>query len=254
LSIEKMQSIANWTNLSETTFVCAPTDQQADYRLRIFTPRRELSFAGHPTIGSAHAVLRGGLKPHTSGRLVQECGKGLVDIKIDGERLLLALPEPRFREPTTSDLTAVAEALGITATDIQRAAIIDVGPVWFTVQLASGDAVRALAPEMGKLAGLSSIGITGANVFGLYQAGANTDLEVRSFAPGDGVPEDPVCGSGNGCVAALVRRDGILNTRSYVASQGRCLGRDGLVSVQFEDGTIWLGGHAVTCIEGVLHT
>ena len=158
-------------------------------------------------------------------------GKGLVDIKIDGERLLLALPEPRFREPTTSNLTAVAEALGITATDIQRAAIIDVGPVWFTVQLASGDAVRALAPEMGKLAGLSSIGITGANVFGLYQAGANTDLEVRSFAPGDGVPEDPVCGSGNGCVAALVRRDGILNTRSYVASQGRCLGRDGLVSV-----------------------
>jgi predicted PhzF superfamily epimerase YddE/YHI9 len=105
-------------------------------------------------------VLRGGLKPDTSGRLVQECGRGLVDIKIDGERLLLALPEPRFREPTTSDLTAVAEALGITATDIQRGAIIDVGPVWFTVQLASGDAVRAPAPEMGELAALSSIGIT----------------------------------------------------------------------------------------------
>jgi PhzF family phenazine biosynthesis protein len=83
---------------------------------------------------------------------------------------------------------------------------------------------------------------------------ANTDLEVRSVAPGDGIPEDPVCGSGDGCVAALVRRDGILNTRSYVASQGRCLGRNGLVSVQFEDGTIWLGGYAVTCIEGVLHT
>ena len=111
LSSEKMQSIAAWTNLSETTFVCAPTDRLADYRLRIFTPKRELPFAGHPTIGSAHAVLRRGLKPHTSGRLAQECGKGLVDIKIDGERLLLALPEPRFREPTTSDLTAVAEAL-----------------------------------------------------------------------------------------------------------------------------------------------
>jgi len=254
LSSEKMQSIAAWTNLSETTFVCAPTDQRADYYLRIFTPKRELPFAGHPTIGSAHAVLRGGLKPHTSDRLVQECGKGLVDIKIDGERLLLALPKPRFREPTTSDLTAVAEALGITTTDIQRAAIIDVGPVWFTVQLVSGDAVRALVPEMGKLAALSLIGITGANAFGLYPKSANTDLEVRSFAPGDGVPEDPVCGSGNGCVAALVRRDRILNTRSYVASQGRCLGRNGLVSVQFDDGTIWLGGHAVTCIEGVLHT
>src|SRR5437762_3187071 len=86
-----MQSIACWTNLSETTFVCAPTDQRADYRLRIFTPRRELPFAGHPTIGPAHAVLGRGLKPHNCSRLVQECGKGLVDIKINGKRLLLAL-------------------------------------------------------------------------------------------------------------------------------------------------------------------
>src|SRR6516162_8441353 len=93
LSSEEMQSIAAWTNLSETTFVCTPTDQRADYRLRIFTPKRELPFAGHPTIGSAHAVLRRGFKPRTAGRLVQECGKGLVDIKIDGERLFLSLPE-----------------------------------------------------------------------------------------------------------------------------------------------------------------
>jgi len=94
LSTSEMQSIATWTNLSETTFVCSPTDQRADYRLRIFTPRSELPFAGHPTIGSAHAVLRRGVNPRTSGRLAQECGKGLVDIKIDGDRLLLALPQP----------------------------------------------------------------------------------------------------------------------------------------------------------------
>ncbi len=99
LSSAQMQSIAAWTNLSETTFVCARTDQRADYRLRIFTPKRELPFAGHPTIGSAHAVLRHGLKPRVAGRLVQECAKGLVDIKIDGERLLLALPE---RSPSSS--------------------------------------------------------------------------------------------------------------------------------------------------------
>ena len=252
VSGEHMQSIAAWTNLSETTFVCAPTDRRADYRLRIFTPRRELPFAGHPTIGSAHAALRHGLRPRAAGRLVQECGKGLVDIKIDGERLLLALPEPKFREPTTSQVAAVADGLGIAAADIQRAAIIDVGPVWFTVQLASGDAVRALAPDMGKLAALNPIGITGVNVFGLYPTGAGADLEVRSFAPGDGIPEDPVCGSGNGCVAALVRRDGVLKARTYVASQGRCLGRDGRVTVQFDDSTIWLGGHAVTCVEGLL--
>src|SRR5439155_23156478 len=136
VSTEQMHAIAGWTNLSETTFVCAPTHADADYRLRIFTPKSELPFAGHPTIGSAHAALRHGLKPRTSGRLVQECGKGLVDIKIDGERLLLALPEPKFREPTTSQVSAVADGLGVTAADIQRAAIIDVGPVWFTVQLA----------------------------------------------------------------------------------------------------------------------
>jgi len=252
VSSAAMQSIAGWTNLSETTFVCAPTDPRADYRLRIFTPRRELPFAGHPTIGSAHAVLRHGVKPKTAGRLVQECGKGLVDIKVDDERLLLALPEPQFREPTGPQVAAVADALGVAASDIRRASIVDVGPVWFTVELAGGDAVRALAPDMGRIAALSPIGITGVNVFGLYPRGGGSDLEVRSFAPGDGVPEDPVCGSGNGCVAALVRRDGVLKTQAYVATQGRCLGRDGRVTVQFDGGTIWLGGHAVTCVDGSL--
>ena len=254
LSGAAMQSIAAWTNLSETTFVCAPTDPRADYRLRIFTPRRELPFAGHPTIGSAHAALRHGLKPRTEGRLVQECGKGLVDIQIDGDRLFLALPEPQVREPAPPQIASVADGLRIGPADIQRASIVDVGPVWFTVQLASGDAVRALVPDMGKLAALSSMGLTGVNVFGLYPPGAGADLEVRSFAPGDGVPEDPVCGSGNGCVAALVRRDHVLEASTYVASQGRCLGRDGRVAVRFDGGTIWLGGHAVTCVEGLLQT
>ena len=254
LSGAAMQSIAAWTNLSETTFVCAPTDPRADYRLRIFTPRRELPFAGHPTIGSAHAALRHGLKPRTEGRLVQECGKGLVDIQIDGDRLFLALPEPQFREPAPPQIASVADGLRIGPADIQRASIVDVGPVWFTIQLASGDAVRALAPDMGKLAALSAMGLTGVNVFGLYPPGAGADLEVRSFAPGDGVPEDPVCGSGNGCVAALVRRHRVLETHAYVASQGRCLGRDGRVAVRFDGGTIWLGGHAVTCVEGLLQT
>ena len=165
LSGEQMQSIAAWTNLSETTFVCTPTDQRADYRLRIFTPRRELPFAGHPTIGSAHAVLRHGLKPRTVGRLVQECGKGLVDIKIDSERLSFALPRLSFQ---VTSRRGCRQSLGVSTADVQRAAIIGVGPVCFTVQLASGDTVTALAPDMGKLVALNSIGITGVNVFGLY--------------------------------------------------------------------------------------
>jgi len=252
LSSAEMQSIAAWTNLSETTFVCAPTDARADYRLRIFTPKRELPFAGHPTIGSAHALLRRGLKPRT-GRVVQQCGRGLIDIKIDEDQLFLALPEPQFREPAPPHLAAVADGLGVVPSDIQRAAIIDVGPVWFTVQLRDGDAVRALDPDFAKLAALDASGITGVNVFGLYPAGGSAELEVRSFAPGEGIPEDPVCGSGNGCVAALIQRDRVLTAPAYVASQGRCLGRDGRVAIRFEGETIWLGGQSVTCVEGLLH-
>jgi PhzF family phenazine biosynthesis protein len=251
--VEQMQAIARWTNLSETTFLCSPGDPGADYRLRIFTTARELPFAGHPTIGSAHAALRHGLKPKSNGYLVQECGKGLVRIAVDGDRLLFALPEASFREPDGLHLARLAEALGVAPSDFASAAIVDVGPVWFTVRLSSGEAVLGLQPDMQKLRALAAIGLTGVNVFALNPSGAATALEVRSFAPSEGVPEDPVCGSGNGSVAALVQKERLMTSRAYVASQGRCIGRDGRIDVRFaEDGQIWVGGHAVTCVEGFL--
>jgi PhzF family phenazine biosynthesis protein len=253
LSSTQMQTIARWTNLSETTFVCPPTDPAADYRLRIFTPLAEIPFAGHPTIGSAHALLRHGLVPRHAGRLVQECGKGLVDLSLDGDRLFLALPTPTFTSPETSQRAEAASALGVSAAEIERAAIVDVGPVWFTVQLRDGATVAKLQPDMAAIIALSRDPVTGLNVFGFYAGGGPADLEVRSFAPAHGVPEDPVCGSGNGCVAALIQRDRLLERASYVSSQGRCLQRDGRVEVRFAaDGRIWLGGHAVTCVEGTL--
>jgi PhzF family phenazine biosynthesis protein len=260
LSTQRMQAIAAWTNLSETTFVCAASDPDADYRLRIFTPRAELPFAGHPTIGSAHAVLRHGRVPRRQGRLVQECGKGLVEIRIEGERLFLGLPVPAFTAPAPEERAAAAAALGVPAGDVLHAAIVDVGAVWFTVQLRDAAQVAKLAPDMGAVAALSHAPITGLNVFGFHADGASpasggapaADVEVRSFAPAQGIPEDPVCGSGNGCVAALIRRERLLAADRYVATQGRCLGRDGAVEVRFEDGAIWLGGHAVTCVEGTL--
>ena len=253
LSTGDAQAIARWTNLSETTVVCTPTHPDADYRLRIFTPRSELPFAGHPTIGSAHAVLRHGLKPRTPGRLVQECGRGLVSLRIDDDQLFFALPARVHCEPTAEQRAGVAEALGIAATGILRASIIDVGPVWFTLQLPDARQVIALAPNMGKLAALAPMGVTGVTIFGLHAPGSAAQLEVRSFAPADGIPEDPVCGSGNGCVADVIQREGLLGGSTYVAAQGRCLGRDGRVLVRFaEDGTIWLGGAAVTCVEGTL--
>ena len=254
LSTAQMQAIANWTNLSETTFVGPPVDPSADYRLRIFTPRTELPFAGHPTLGSAYAVLQSGHVPKRGRRLVQECGKGLVEILIDGDRLFFRLPKPVFTSPSERQRQDVAAALGVTAAAIECAAIVDVGVVWFTVQLRDGQTVTDLKPDMATIAALSRSGLTGLNVFGLHKDGEPTDVEVRSFAPADGVPEDPVCGSGNGCVAAVIHRDKLLKRNSYIAGQGQCLQRDGRVEVRFEDEAIWIGGHAVTCVEGVLNT
>jgi len=252
LAAAQMQSIANWMNLSETTFVCLPSQVGADYRLRIFTPRAELPFAGHPTLGSAWALLQYGLKPEVPGRLIQECAKGLVSVRIVGERLFLALPEPAFTVPDDSELAAAATALGVSADAILLGSVVDVGAVWLTLQLGSAQEVIALEPNMSLLAALSGhcVGVT---VFGLHDAGDPAAVEVRSFAPASGVPEDPVCGSGNGCVAAMIRRHGVLGVSGYVASQGRRMGRDGHVEVEFDaDGTIWLGGRAVTCVDGSL--
>src|SRR5207253_8295579 len=150
-----MQSIANWTNRSETTFVEPAADPAADYRLRIFTPRAELPFAGHPTIGSAHAMLRSGYVSKRAGVLVQECGKGLVELRIDGERLLFRLPAPVFAMPDLQQVADAAAALRIAPTAIERAAIIDVGPVWLTVQLRDARAVLNLKPDMVAIEALS---------------------------------------------------------------------------------------------------
>lgn len=251
---DEMQRIANWTNLSETTFVCKPTTGDADYRLRIFTPRSELPFAGHPTIGSAHAVLRAGLQPRTPGRLVQECAKGLIELRVDGERLALALPTPIFLEPSVDEVVAAAGALGIGVDEVRQASFVDVGPIWMTLQLTDAATVVELRPAMDLLTEATPRGASGVVVFGLHPSGSAADLEVRAFAPAHGVPEDPVCGSGNGSVAALIRRVRLLERSSYVAAQGRCVGRDGRVFVDYaDDGTIWLGGSAVTCVEGMLY-
>lgn len=251
MTAEQMQSIAGWTNLSETTFVCSPTQPEADYRLRIFTPRAELPFAGHPTIGSAWAVLQHGLAPHVSGTLVQECAKGLVSVRIVGEKLFFSLPAPSFAQIDDDDLVAVANALGVPLEWIGASAVVDVGAVWLTVQLRSFREVIELEPDMQAVAAITSH-TTGITVFGLHSTASASAVEVRSFAPADGVPEDPVCGSGNGCVAAMIRRHGLLDTPSYVASQGQRLGRDGRIEVEFADDVIWVGGTAVTCIEGSL--
>lgn len=245
LTTGQMQAIARWTNLSETTFVCAPTHADADYLLRIFAPLTELPFAGHPTLGSAHAWLSSGMAPKKAGTLVQECGVGLVHLKTGGDGIRLALPEARFK-PVGDEARAILEdAIGATLQDAP--VVVDLGITWLTAPVASGEALRSLRPDMARLASVArSVGVNGVNLFGLD----GDTIEVRSFAPHEGTPEDPVCGSGNGAVAYYLReRRGPVD---YIARQGRCVGRDGYVSVTHDKDTIWLGGQAVNCIEGIM--
>lgn len=246
LTTEQMQAIARWTNLSETTFVCKPAHPEADYRLRIFCPANEMRFAGHPTIGSAHAVLSAGFTPKQTGELVQECGVGLVRMKTGEDGIRIALPEAQFRAVDDDVRAAVEQALG--APLLESPVVVDLGVAWLTGQVESGELLRSLCPDMFGIAEAAKrAGANGINIFGLDGA----TVEVRSFAPHEGTPEDPVCGSGNGAVACYLReRRGPVD---YRARQGRCVGRDGHVSIMYEDddgGTIWLGGRAVNCIEG----
>ncbi len=252
LSSGEMQRIAAWTNLSETTFVLPPGAPDADYRIRIFTPRAELPFAGHPTIGSAHAVLEAGIAEAKGGRLRQECGAGILDLAVDREMLWLKAPPARSTAVGESDIRLLENALGARVDG--RPWVIDVGPAWVVADMVSADAVDGLSPDMTLVSRFTdSIGATGITVFGAA-SGTQAAIHVRSFAPAHGIPEDPVCGSGNISVAAYLRKTGQAARfgERYAARQGMQLGRDGKVAIRFDGEEILLGGSAVTCIEGSL--
>jgi len=242
LETTDMQRIAAWTNLSETTFLLPPTQPAASYKLRIFTPRQELPFAGHPTVGSAHAALESGFAKAENGKLKQECGAGLLDLTIEDSRIYVRAPEPKVR-PVEAPLFGKAQALRV-----------DVGPIWVVVDLGKAQAVDNLNPDMPAIEKLSiDLGATGVTVFG-RTGDTKTPIHVRSFAPAHGVPEDPVCGSGNVSVGAFLRQTGLLKEfgASYTARQGMQVGRDGLVQVRVSADAIQIGGEAVTCVDGKL--
>jgi len=255
-----MQRLAAWTNLSETTFVLPPEHPEADYRLRIFTPRRELLFAGHPTVGSAHAILEHGKIKPNSGHLLQECGAGLVELEVQGSgsdrRIMVKSPEPRIRPWESSLLGDLERALRAKLPPDCAPLVVDVGPRWLVVEFPTRGQVQALEPDMAQVASLNNVsGTTGITVFG-FTGEEHVPVYVRSFAPVEGIPEDPVCGSGNISVGAYLLHMGlqIKTGNSYLANQGRELGRDGYVYVELgpETASIKIGGHAVTCIDGEL--
>jgi len=259
LSTEQMQRIAGWTNLSETAFVLSPTMPDTDYRIRIFTPRAELPFAGHPTLGSAHAVVEAGIVSPRDGRLRQECGAGLVELAIEehsAARLWLESPARTLSALTPAQLEPLEQALGVRIEREPLPQVVDVGPSWLVARLADAQCVAVLVPDSAAIAALSTaLGITGVVVFGAANDGVSA-IHLRAFAPAHGVPEDPVCGSGNISVAAFAAKTGWLQqigTR-YLARQGMQFGRDGRVALRVADAgeTIWLGGDAVTCVDGTL--
>ncbi|CCH46596.1 Diaminopimelate epimerase [Wickerhamomyces ciferrii] len=203
LSDQQMATIANWTNLSETTFVQTPTDpSKADYKLRIFTPSSELPFAGHPTIGSCHALLEAGIiKPNDQGIIIQECKAGLVEINVkqDG-KISFKLPYAKHSEFTETN--EILKELGISSNQVKRTNLVDDGPLWLTFELNSAQDVLDLTPNFSGIAQVlnaSGNGSIGIDVFGKYHDKESLTYEARNFAPNDGVDEDPVCGSGLRC-------------------------------------------------------
>ncbi len=245
LSTEQMQRFANWTNLSETTFLLEPTDSSADYRVRIFTPDTELPFAGHPTIGSCHAWLEAGGVPKTDGVVVQQCEAGLITLRHqDGKLAFAAPPLVRGGVPDESEIGRTCSILGIDRSEVVDISWADNGPGWIAVLLADAAAVLALKPDFGDEMN-ATIGVGG-----LHPAGSPADLEVRAFYRAGGpVAEDPVTGSLNASMAQWLLESGRL-VAPYVASQGTALGRAGLVYIDADDDDVWVGGDAVTCIAG----
>ncbi|GIG39219.1 PhzF family phenazine biosynthesis protein [Cellulomonas phragmiteti] len=245
LADDEMAAFARWTNLSETTFVLPPTDPAtADYRLRIFTPGGELPFAGHPTLGSAHAWLAAGGRPRDEGTVVQECGIGLVRLRRDAGRLAFAAPPLRRSGPVAPEVRArVVANLRLPDTAVVACEWIDNGPPWIGVVLADAHEVLTIRPDP------AAVGDLFVGVVGPWGSGHDADVEVRGFIFGEWFAEDPVTGSLNAGLARWLVGNGTLPTR-YVAAQGTALQRRGRVHVEQLGDDLWIGGDTTTCIEG----
>ncbi len=245
--------------MSETTFVLPPTNTQASYRVRIFTPVSELPFAGHPSVGTAHAVLESGLVKATDGKLLQECAAGLLPIKVDAEGkdrcISVRAPRAKIIPHDANIQTQLDAAIKNMRLGSLSPTLINNGPLWWCVELANEAAVRELKPLLSEIATLTQasdavgLAVYARSISDEYQ------LVVRAFCPADSIPEDPVTGSANAAIAALMHEKKSLEKigTTYTASQGREVGRNGFVQVRVDDeGEVWIGGKTQTVIEGSL--
>lgn len=250
LSDSQLAAIARWTNLSETTFVLPPQHREADYRVRIFTVEGELPFAGHPTLGTAHALLEAGWPVRTPGEIVQECGVGNVTVKIDDAGLAFAAPAATLMPWQDARMS---NALNSDAFDLtQSPTVVDMGIRWLLIPMVNAEAVLALQPDVSELQRLiQHAGVSGIMPFGRLPADEPEQYEVRGLLVENGsLTEDPVTGSANACLARYFAAAG--QTISYRVRQGTALQRAGRVSVTFAGETLWIGGTTVTVIDGTI--
>lgn len=244
LDSEQMQAFAAWTNLAETAFLCKPVETRADYRVRIFTPSQELPFAGHPTLGSAHAWLAAGGRPHSTHHIVQECGVGLVELRgIDGRVAFSAPPRLRSEPLSKAEVSAIAKVIGVPATEWTAHAWGDNGAPWQMVQLADAEAVRTVRAKQHLMKPGQFIGL-----IGLETDASPYAYEVRALTP-EG--EDPVTGSLNASAAQWLREREVVPS-SFVVAQGSQVGRHGEIFVDADATSTWIGGRVRVAITGDL--
>jgi len=259
LNAETMQRIAKWTNLVETTFVLPPDDATANYRLRIFMPAAEIPLAGHPTVGSAHAALETGFASAHHGRMIQQCGAGLLPIRVEGAGatrvISVQAPPARILREGMED-GSLRAALGFALLGKLPPAFVEGGRRWWLAELVDEQAVRTLQPNHVAIKALArEHACLGLCVFARCK-NADYDLVVRAFPAGAGIVEDPASGAANGLIAAYIAQreaHGEL-ARGYRVSQGREMGHDAELVVRIDaDAMVWVGVRTRTIVDGMLH-
>ncbi len=256
---EQMQAIARWTNLAETTFVLPSTDPRADYRVRIFSPETEFPFAGHPTLGTCHALLEAGVLPTAAGRWTQECGVGLVEVaRMHDGSLSFAAPQAALLSLDEAVRSELALALDTDQLSARiPCVVVDIGIRWLVARSDSADACLAVRADPGRLSELlERCNVDGVALYGRSTQGESSTYELRALLAEQGrLSEDPVTGSANACLARVLQSQGFPDPdtqEGYSVRQGTALRRNGLVSVRYVDQTPWIGGHSLTLIEGAL--
>ena len=244
LSDAQLQNFAAWTNLAETTFLLPPTEPSADYKLRIFTPAREMLFAGHPTLGSCAAWLHCGGVPKQSGLVRQECGVGIVDIDVSTDQFAFVAPPTEIEPLAEESLLAITNALSIPSHQILNTTQLNNGPVWQVLQLETADQVLALDSSQVKWPEFGPVGLIAA-----HPKGHECDFEVRMLAPSSGMSEDPITGSLNAALAHWMQSNGQLE-RSIVVAQGTRINRRGRVSIKPDGNEVLIGGDTHILIDG----